>query len=69
MGIADCPGNLTFHGPVTGGTTMNAGKPTRFGRVEGFVRGMLALALLAGVVWALTDGGAAPSFDFATLRH
>ena len=48
---------------------MNAGKPTRFGRVEGFVRGMLALALLAGVVWALTDGGAAPSFDFATLRH
>lgn len=48
---------------------MNAGKPTRFGRVEGLVRGAVALALLAGVVWALTDGGAPPSFDFATLRY
>lgn len=36
-------------------------------RIEGLLRGMLALALLAGVVWALTDGGAHPP-DFVRLR-
>ena len=47
---------------------MNAGKPTRFDRFERLVRGMLALALLAGVAWAMTDGGAMPAFDFGALR-
>ena len=37
-------------------------------RIEGLLRGMLALALLAGVVWALTDGGANPPFEFIRLR-
>jgi len=37
-------------------------------RIESLLRGMLALALLAGVVWALTDGGASPPFDFVHLR-
>lgn len=47
---------------------MNAGKPTRHDRFDRLVRGMLALVLLAGVVWALTDGGAAGAFDFTLLR-
>ena len=37
-------------------------------RVEGLLRGMLALALLAGVVWVLTDGGGNPPFAFVRLR-
>ena len=37
-------------------------KSNRKDRIEGLLRGMLALALLAGVVWALTDGGASPPF-------
>ena len=47
---------------------MNAGKPVRFDRLERLVRGVLALALLAGVLWALTEGGVAPAFDLALLR-
>ena len=39
---------------------MNAGKPVRLDRVERFVRGILAFALLAGVAWALADSGAGP---------
>lgn len=46
---------------------MNAGKPTRQGRFELFARSMLGLALVVGVIWALTGGGAAPGFDFGTL--
>ncbi|MHB8911865.1 MAG: hypothetical protein ACYC42_04345 [Lysobacter sp.] len=47
---------------------MSAVKTTRKDRVESLLRGMLALALLAGVVWALTDGGASAPFDFVRLR-
>ena len=39
---------------------MNAGKPARSDRVERFVRGILAFALLAGVVWALAESGPGP---------
>ena len=46
---------------------MNAGKPVRLDRVERFVRGMLAFALLAGVVWALADGGAVPVVKLVRL--
>ena len=47
---------------------MNAVKTNRKDRLEGLLRGMLALALLAGVVWALTDGGVNPPFEFVLLR-
>ena len=47
---------------------MNAGKPTRFDRSERIVRSMLALALIAAVAWAITDGGAMPAFNFSVLR-
>lgn len=40
---------------------MSAQKPTRSDRLERVARAMLGLALLAGVIWAWTDGGAAPS--------
>lgn len=46
---------------------MNAGVPNRPDRFERVIRGMLALALLAGVVWALNSGGAAPEFSLDTL--
>jgi hypothetical protein len=35
---------------------MNAGMPTRPDRIEQVFRGVLALALLAGVIWALAQG-------------
>jgi hypothetical protein len=41
---------------------MNADKPTRPDRVENMLRSMLAFALLAAVVWALTSGGG--GFDY-----
>lgn len=47
---------------------MSAVKSNRMDRVESLLRGMLALALLAGVAWALTDGGASAPFDFVRLR-
>ncbi len=49
---------------------MNAGMPSRPDRPDRFervVRGMLALALLAGVVWAVAHSGAAPGFDFRNV--
>ena len=39
---------------------MNADKPARANRGESIVRGMLALVLLAAVVWALTANGSVP---------
>ena len=47
---------------------MSAVKTNRKDRVESLLRGMLAMALLAGVIWALTDGGASPPFEFVRLR-
>lgn len=48
---------------------MNAGKPARLDRFERLARGLLALALIAAVVWAVTDGGAAtPDFTWDSLR-
>lgn len=47
---------------------MNSVKTSRKDRFESLLRGMLALALLAGVAWTLTDGGANPPFDFVRLR-
>jgi hypothetical protein len=35
---------------------MDAHKPTRAARIEGLVRGMLGLLLLAAVAWALASG-------------
>ena len=46
---------------------MNAGKPTGFDRSERIVRSVLALALMAAVTWAITDGGAMPPFNFSVL--
>lgn len=40
---------------------MNTEKPIRPDRLERLSRLMLALALLAGVIWALNDGGSLPS--------
>ncbi|MFC7302046.1 hypothetical protein [Cognatiluteimonas weifangensis] len=39
---------------------MNAGVPDRPDRFEQIARGMLVLALVAGIVWALAQGGALP---------
>jgi hypothetical protein len=68
IGFADWRSRLAFHGPGDRGDAMSAVKTNRKNRIETLLRGMLALALLAGVVWALTDGGANPPFDFVRLR-
>lgn len=47
---------------------MSPVKTNRKDRVESLLRGMLALALLAGVAWALTDGGASAPFALDLLR-
>ena len=47
---------------------MSSVRTNRKDRVESLLRAMLALALLAGVAWALTDGGASAPFDFARIR-
>ena len=41
---------------------MTAGKPARLEWPDRIVRGALALALLAGVAWSITDGGTSPTF-------
>ena len=46
---------------------MNAGMPTRPDRAERIVGGMLAVALLAGVVWALVGHGSTPGIDLRGL--
>lgn len=47
---------------------MNAGMPTRPDRIEQVFRGVLALALLAGVVWALAQGVSGGSQLFGALH-
>ena len=54
-------------GVHNGGFVMNAGMPTRPDRAERIVGGMLAIVLLAGVVWALIGHGAAPGIDLRAL--
>ena len=69
IGIADLRGRLAFHGPGDqGGNAMSAVKTNRKDRVESLLRGMLAMALLAGVIWVLSDGGSSPVFEFIWLR-
>ena len=46
---------------------MNAGKPPRLEWPDRIVRGTLGLALLAGVAWAMTDGGISPPFAVFAL--
>lgn len=46
---------------------MNAGMPTRPDLAERIVRGMLAIALLAGVIWALSGQGGTPGIDLHGL--
>ena len=52
---------------VTRGDAMNADRPTRSARVDGVVRAMLGIVLLAAVLWALAGAGDASGFDFARL--
>jgi hypothetical protein len=53
---------------VTGGVAMSAQKPIQPDRFERVARALLALALLAGVIWAWTDGGTMPpDFAFGSL--
>ena len=54
-------------GVHNGGFVMNAGMPTRPDRAERIVGGMLAIVLLAGVVWALSGHGTAPGIDLHAL--
>ena len=42
---------------------MNARIPSRSDLFESVARSLLGLALIAGVVWALTQGGAMPGVD------
>jgi hypothetical protein len=51
-----------------GGDAMNAGMPNRPDRIEQVFRGVLALALLAGVVWALAHGASGGS-QLASALH
>jgi hypothetical protein len=46
---------------------MNAGMPTRPDRAERIVGGMLAIVLLAGVVWALIGHGTATGIDIHAI--
>ncbi len=46
---------------------MGAGIPSRSDRFERVARGMLAIALLAGVAWALAQGGIAPGSGLGSL--
>lgn len=46
---------------------MNAGKPTRSDRIEGLLRGMLAIVLLTAVAWAVA-GNPAEGFNLGSLR-
>ena len=46
---------------------MNAGMPTRPDRAERIVGGMLAIVLLAGVVWALIGHGPVPGIDLHAM--
>lgn len=47
---------------------MSAQKPSRADRTERFARGMLAFALIAAVVWAVTSGsGSTPDFSLNSL--
>lgn len=68
MGIKDLRCGVPFHGLRNrGDIAMNAGKPVRLDRAERVVRGMLAIALIAAVVWAVTDGGTASEFTLHRL--
>lgn len=59
MRVADSGSFREFNaGSGSGGTTMDIERNTRRrDRLELASRGMLGLALLAGVAWALMDGG------------
>ena len=47
---------------------MNIDKPTRGARVEGVLRALLGIALLAAAAWALANGnGDPPGFDLGSL--
>lgn len=46
---------------------MNAKLPTRQNRIERVIHGLLALALLAGVMSALFGAGIAPEFNLGQL--
>jgi hypothetical protein len=46
---------------------MNARIPSRSDLFERVIRSMLGLALIAGVVWALTQGGSTPGVDIGGL--
>ncbi len=47
---------------------MSAKMPSRSDRFERLFRGLLGLALLAGVVWALTHGGPGGSHLVGSLH-
>lgn len=46
---------------------MNARVPSRSDLFERVARSMLGLALIAGVVWALTQGSSTPGVDIGSL--
>ena len=48
---------------------MNAGRPTQLDRYERLMRGLLGLALLVGVLWALADGAIVPALGLDALRR
>ncbi len=46
---------------------MSARIPSRPDLLERVIRSMLGVALIAGVVWALTQGGSTPGVDIGGL--
>lgn len=57
MAVADLPPAREFNAGLDGGIAMDAENTRRRDRIEVASRSMLGLALLAGVAWALMDGG------------
>jgi hypothetical protein len=55
--VADNDAELSFHARLKGDLRMNAQPTTRTAWLEPALRTLLGIALIAAVIWAITDGG------------
>jgi hypothetical protein len=56
--VADSDEWLSFHARLRGGSRMNAQPTPRAAWLEPAIRALLGIALIAAVIWAVTEGGA-----------